>query len=98
MIDEAAATRFDLNSDPSWLARIGAHGAERLVADPRLQQIDLAEPQVHVSQNFLSTEERKGLIVESECCAMSCLAQQLVCADQLSLQCRLDGQVQALDA
>ncbi len=62
MIDEATDAAFDPNCDPAKLARIGAHVTARLDADPRVQQIDLADAQVYLFQDFLSPDECKGLI------------------------------------
>lgn len=59
---EAPETAPDPNSDPAKLARIGAHVAARLDADPRVQQVDLADAQVYVYQHFLSPDECKGLV------------------------------------
>ena len=62
MTDAAPIAGFDPHNDPARLAKIGAHVAARLDANPRVQQVDLAEAQVYVHQDFLSLEECKGLI------------------------------------
>lgn len=62
MIDDATPADFDPNNDPAKLAKIGAHVAARLDANPRVRQVELADAQVYVYQGFLSLEECKGLV------------------------------------
>ncbi len=61
-MDEAQVVGFDPHHDPAKLAKIGAHVAQRLDADPRVQQVDLSDAQVYVYQGFLSLEECQELV------------------------------------
>ena len=62
MTDNATAAEFDPNNDPARLARIGAHVAARLDANPLVRQVDHADAQIYVYQGFLDPAECKGLI------------------------------------
>ena len=62
MTDGAPIAEFDPHNDPARLAKIGAHVAARLDANPRVQQVDVADAQVYVYPDFLNPEECKGLI------------------------------------
>lgn len=59
---DATVAEFEPNNDAAKLAKIGAHVAARLNANPRVQRLDHADAQVYVHQGFLSLEECKGLI------------------------------------
>jgi len=61
-MEEATVGEFDPHHDPAKLAKIGAHVAERLNSNPRVQQVDLADAEVYVYQGFLNSEECQGLI------------------------------------
>jgi prolyl 4-hydroxylase len=62
MSDDATAAEFASSNDAARLAKIGAHVAARLNANPRVQRVDLADAQVYLHQGFLSLEECRGLI------------------------------------
>ena len=62
MSDDAPDSGFDPNNDPARLAKIGAHVAARLNANPRVQRVDHADVQMYLYQGFLSVDECQGLI------------------------------------
>jgi len=62
MIEDATVAESEPNNDAARLAKIGAHVAACLNANPRVQRLDQADAQVYVHQGFLSLEECKGLI------------------------------------
>lgn len=62
MTDDTSFAEVDPHNNPARLAIVGAHVAARMVANPRVQQIDVADAQVYVYPDFLSPEECEGLI------------------------------------
>lgn len=59
---EKPVRQFDPNNDPAKLARIGAHVTKRLESNPLVQKVDVAEAQIYVYQDFLSSLDCNGLI------------------------------------
>lgn len=65
MSDDVTAAEPGPDHDAERLAKIGAHVAARLNANPRVQRVDhanQADAQLYVHQGFLSLDECKGLI------------------------------------
>jgi prolyl 4-hydroxylase len=62
MSNDAAAADSGPDHDTVRLAKIGAHVAARLDANPRVQRVDHADVQMYLHQGFLSPVECQGLI------------------------------------
>jgi prolyl 4-hydroxylase len=62
MANDEPVAEFEPDKDAARLAKIGAHVAARLNANPRVQRVDHADAQVYLQQGFLSLDECQGLI------------------------------------
>jgi prolyl 4-hydroxylase len=62
MDDNATGAGSGHDPDATRLAKIGAHVAARLNANPAVQRVDHDAAQVYLHQGFLSAEECQGLI------------------------------------
>lgn len=57
-----APTKFDPNSDPEKLARIGAHVTKKLDSNPFVQKVDVPDLQLYIYQGFLSEKDCQILV------------------------------------
>jgi prolyl 4-hydroxylase len=62
MSNDATVAGSGPDPDAARLAKIGAHVAARLDANPRVQRVDNADVQMYVHQGFLDPEECQGLV------------------------------------
>jgi prolyl 4-hydroxylase len=70
MVDDGAAAGFVPDNDAARLAKIGAHVAARLNANPRVQRVDTADAQIYLHQAFLSPDECRAMVDLIDAAAM----------------------------
>jgi prolyl 4-hydroxylase len=61
-VEAEAKRKFDPNSDPAKLAKIGAAVTKRLESNPRVQRVPVPDVQLYVYQDFLGQRDCQILI------------------------------------
>jgi prolyl 4-hydroxylase len=62
MVDDPTGAGSGPDRDAARLAKIGAHVAARLDANPRVQRVAHADAQLYLHQDFLTQDECRGLV------------------------------------